>query len=122
VRGDEAIRVVAHVLRKHVGKPFLACRYGGEEFTVILPGSDGAAAALLAERIRRSVQETLSAERGITVSIGVAGMPDVRFETAEKLFEAADLALYDAKEQGRNRVVSFQAKPEKPPLPRQLAS
>lgn len=125
VRGDEAIRVVAHVLRRHLGKPFIACRYGGEEFTVILPGSDGTAAALLAERIRRSVQETFSAERGITVSIGVAGIPDVRFETAEKLFEAADVALYNAKAQGRNCVVSFQerntAEAEKSPVPRQLA-
>ena len=106
-RGDEAIKVVANALRRHTRKPFIACRYGGEEFTLILPGADAPVAEALAERLRASVQESLNGDLAITVSVGYASLSQGRFETAEQLFEAADAAMYAAKQQGRNRVVAF---------------
>jgi two-component system, sensor histidine kinase LadS len=106
-QGDEAIKVVANALRRHTRKPFTACRYGGEEFTVILPGADTDAAENLAERLRTTVQEGLSGSLAITISVGYASLSQARFDSGDKLFEAADFALYSAKQQGRNRVVAF---------------
>jgi diguanylate cyclase (GGDEF)-like protein len=111
-QGDEAIKVVANALRRFARKPFLACRYGGEEFTVILPGMDEAAAANLAERLRATVEEALSGDLAITISVGYAALSQMRCETADQLFEAADFALYSAKQQGRNRVVAFRGRRE----------
>ncbi|MFZ5843465.1 MAG: diguanylate cyclase [Pseudomonadota bacterium] len=106
-RGDEAIKLVGHVLRKLIRKPYLACRYGGEEFVVILPGASHDEACVLAERLRTAVEQDSAGEYAIRISIGLAcyEMPDVT--SAEQLFEAADFALYTAKEQGRNQLVSF---------------
>ena len=111
-QGDEAIKVVANALRRYARKPFLACRYGGEEFTVILPGMDEAASATLAERFRAAVEEALSGDLAITISVGYAALSQMQSETADKLFEAADFALYSAKQQGRNRVVAFRGRRE----------
>jgi diguanylate cyclase (GGDEF)-like protein len=107
VRGDEAIKMVADTLRRYTPKPFTACRFGGEEFTVILPGKDEADAVKLAERLRVSVQDSLQGDLAITISVGYASLSQARFETAEKMFEAADFALYSAKQAGRNRVMGF---------------
>ena len=107
VRGDEAIKAVASALREHVRKPFVACRYGGEEFTVILPGTDADAAALLAERLRQSVDDIFSGNFAITISIGCASLSQSHFDSAKKFFDAADSAMYAAKRQGRNCVVVF---------------
>ncbi|MDY6944747.1 MAG: diguanylate cyclase [Pseudomonadota bacterium] len=106
-RGDKAIRAVADALRKFARKPMVACRHGGEEFTVILPGIDCQTAAVMSERLRRTVEETLHGDLAITISIGYACLSRGDFENADKLFEAADSALYSAKQQGRNCVVSF---------------
>ncbi len=106
-QGDEAIKVVANALRRHTRKPFTACRYGGEEFTVILPGADASAAENLAERLRTTVQEGLSGDLAITISVGYASLSQGRFDSEDQLFEGADFALYSAKQQGRNRVVAF---------------
>jgi diguanylate cyclase (GGDEF)-like protein len=105
-QGDEAIKAVANALRKHVRKPFVACRYGGEEFTVTLPGADQDAAHLFAERLRKTVEEALGGDLTITISIGYASLSQMHFDSAEQLFDAADSALYSAKQQGRNRVVA----------------
>jgi diguanylate cyclase (GGDEF)-like protein len=109
-RGDEAIKVVASALRRHTRKPFIACRYGGEEFTLILPSTEATTAETLAERLRSTVQESLSGDLAITISIGYASLSHASFESAEQLFEAADSAMYAAKQQGRNRVVAFSEK------------
>lgn len=106
-RGDQAIKAVASTLRRFARKPMLACRYGGEEFTVILPGIDCQTAAIMSERLRRAVEETLHGDLAITISIGYACLSRGDFESEEKFFEAADSALYAAKQQGRNCVVSF---------------
>lgn len=110
VQGDEAIKIVANALRRHTRKPFTACRFGGEEFTVILPGVDESDAAKLAERLRASVQESFEGDRAITISIGYASLSQANFETAEKMLEAADFALYSAKQAGRNRVMGFRGR------------
>lgn len=105
--GDQAIKAVAATLRKFARKPLVACRYGGEEFTVILPGIDCQTAAAMSERLRRAVEETLHGDLAITISIGYACLSLNRFDSAEKFFEAADAALYAAKQRGRNCVVAF---------------
>ncbi|HYJ41125.1 MAG TPA: diguanylate cyclase [Steroidobacteraceae bacterium] len=109
-QGDEAVKAVAAALRKHARKPYIACRYGGDEFCAILPGTSEASAAVLAERLRAAVQHSLTGEETVTVSIGYACQTGGRFENADQLFEAADAALYSAKEQGRNTSVAFQGR------------
>ena len=106
-RGDEAIKLVGHVLRKLIRKPYLACRYGGEEFVVILPGANHDEAAVLAERLRRTVEQDSDGEYAIHISIGLACYETPDITSAEQLLEAADFALYTAKEQGRNQLVSY---------------
>ena len=104
-RGDEVLQLVAAKLQQGVRRGDSVCRYGGEEFAVILPGADGAQAAELAESLRTTVQECAPAEAAVTVSIGVASTHDGRFDSIDDLFRAADAALYAAKDAGRNRVV-----------------
>jgi two-component system, sensor histidine kinase LadS len=113
-QGDEAIKLVGTALRRHARKPFIACRYGGEEFCVILPDTTPTAAAAVAERLRSAVQGAVSGELGITISIGYASVEDGEFDSHEKLFGAADEALYSAKEKGRNRVVQYRAPAREP--------
>ena len=116
--GDEAIKMVGGALRRYARKPVLACRYGGDEFCVILPGTGAETAAAIAERLRASVEASGSDERGITVSIGYASLAGEQFPSADKLFDAADAALYVAKQAGRNRVAGFNGrrKDDVPPV------
>lgn len=116
-QGDEAVKAVAHALRKHARKPHVACRYGGDEFCVILPGTSEASAAVLAERLRAAVQSSMSGEFTVTVSVGYACQAGSRFDTAHQLFEAADAALYSAKELGRNTISPFQGRRDSDPPP-----
>jgi diguanylate cyclase (GGDEF)-like protein len=106
--GDAVLRGVAAVLRSQL-RPFdIPCRFGGEEFAVVLPEAGREDALAIAERIRRAVAATSfrnptgDGEIGATVSLGVATYPEV--ETADDLVHQADLALYRAKALGRNRV------------------
>jgi diguanylate cyclase (GGDEF)-like protein len=77
------------------------CRYGGEEFVVILPNTDFEAATQLAERARQNVVENV----GVTITIGVAMLRDDGY-TPDELLLAADRRLYEGKQLGRNVVVS----------------
>jgi diguanylate cyclase (GGDEF)-like protein len=117
--GDEAIKMVGGALRRYARKPVLACRYGGDEFCVILPGTNAETAASIAERLRASVEAGSDPEHGITVSIGYASLAKVgeQFTSAEKLFDAADTALYSAKQAGRNRVAAFNGRRKEDPVP-----
>jgi len=108
--GDEAIKMVGSLLRRHTRKPVLACRYGGDEFCVILPGTDAPAAASIAERLRANVESARSDVLAITISVGYASLGDDEFASHEKLFDGADAALYSAKEAGRNRVSEFRGR------------
>ncbi|WKE66241.1 sensor domain-containing diguanylate cyclase [Gallaecimonas kandeliae] len=107
-KGDNALKAVANILSATVRRPNYPCRYGGEEFVLVLPGTDQAAAAVLAERIRAKVAKDTAATFKLTVSLGHATLESGNFECPEDLFEAADFALYQAKQQGRNRVTPFQ--------------
>jgi diguanylate cyclase (GGDEF)-like protein len=108
--GDEAIKLVGSALRRHARKPVLACRYGGDEFCMILPGTDSQSAAAIAERLRSNVETARSDALRITISVGYASLADGDFKTPESLFDAADAAMYSAKEGGRNRVADFRGR------------
>jgi diguanylate cyclase (GGDEF)-like protein len=106
--GDQVLKAVAGVLRQNVRKNDLAARYGGEEFALVLLNSDGANAAKFADRVRQAVGrariEFAGEKLGVTISMGVATFPQNAKDKAQ-LIEAADRALYAAKQGGRNRVV-----------------
>ncbi|MDF2642298.1 MAG: deoxyribonuclease, partial [Pseudomonas sp.] len=85
----------------------IAARYGGEEFVVVLPETDLPGALARGEQIRRAVEQVPlfdGAERPVTVSIGVASMSVMPWHKLEAFFGQADKALYQAKNNGRNRV------------------
>ena len=100
--GNLALRTVAGALWHGARGTDLVARIGGDEFAVIAPNTDADHARGLAERIRTLVSEP--DRDGVTVSIGLATLDPLRPEAAA-LFQAADAALYEAKRQGRNRVV-----------------
>jgi diguanylate cyclase (GGDEF)-like protein/PAS domain S-box-containing protein len=105
--GDVALRTVADFLKGAIRAEDIACRFGGEEFVVILPKASLADAVLRAEALRvglRSLGEASAAHlRTLTISIGVAAFPD-HGSSSDELLGAADRALYRAKAQGRDRV------------------
>jgi diguanylate cyclase (GGDEF)-like protein/PAS domain S-box-containing protein len=111
--GDTVLRETASFLLKSVRAEDFVCRFGGEEFIIILPAADLRAAQARAERIRTKLRELRVLHQGkplpmITVSVGVAVLPQ-HGTTPKGLIEAADAALYRAKRQGRDRVVTAEA-------------
>jgi diguanylate cyclase (GGDEF)-like protein/PAS domain S-box-containing protein len=107
--GDAVLRETATFVTKSIRVEDIVCRFGGEEFVVILPTADLDAARSRGERIRAKVKELTVLHQGqsvgrITVSIGVAALP-MHGTSPKELFEAADAALYRAKREGRDRVV-----------------
>jgi len=107
--GDRVIQEVAKILTKSARASDLVCRYGGEEFCVVLPGQSARAALVMAERVRRRIERDCGAgipevpDMRVTVSIGVASLtPEVGGPL--ELVDLADQALYRAKRDGRNRV------------------
>ncbi|HCF25813.1 MAG TPA: GGDEF domain-containing protein [Cyanobacteria bacterium UBA11049] len=108
--GDEALRVVAALVKNSVRPVDRVARYGGEEFGIILPETPGDSGLVAAERLRQAIATHLvpiTSEQSIniTVSVGVATFPSDA-NSPEALIAAADRALYAAKHSGRNRVVS----------------
>jgi diguanylate cyclase (GGDEF)-like protein len=108
--GDEVLRELGRFFTLHLRPYDVACRFGGEEFTLILPGSTLETSARQAERLRESVRELTPSFEGrplgpLSLSLGVAAFPEDG-DTAEALLSAADAALYRAKAAGRNRVVA----------------
>ncbi len=105
--GDAVLRTISDILRRSVRVFDVCTRFGGEEFAVVMPGSEPADAARIAERIRQRVQNYTSSEPGLaslkfTVSVGYAvSGPDT---SARDLISAADVALYQAKRTGKNQV------------------
>ncbi|MBN8430208.1 GGDEF domain-containing protein [Microbulbifer salipaludis] len=103
VRGDDALCAVGQLLRKQVRKPVLACRYGGEEFAILLPRTDREQASAVAGRLLKLVSELALDGISLSASIGIATFEQQNFASAMQLIEAADAALYRAKQSGRNR-------------------
>ncbi len=114
--GDRLLRRVGRMVAGELRRVDFGARYGGDEFSVILPETPKAAAAVVAERIRRSIEKHPFLHREsqplgrVTVSVGVATYPEDA-AAGVKLVEAADRALYRAKNDGRNRVWGTQGAP-----------
>ena len=108
--GDTVLKRIASRIKESLRKHDLVGRVGGEEFLVICPESGSEEAVLVAERIRRIVHAKAigdgMAEVSVTLSAGV-GIRDEDDKNADTLFSRADTALYKAKEEGRNRVVTI---------------
>lgn len=110
--GDDVLRQIAHILAETVRENDIVARYGGEEFAVILPAVEKDGAIILAERIRENIEKaTFPGEEKqpngvLTVSIGEASMPGDSEEVNDLIYKS-DLALYAAKESGRNQVAKF---------------
>ncbi len=109
--GDDVLREFAQRLRKNVRGIDLACRFGGEEFVVVMPDTDAQVAEKVAERIRAEIAKTpfsvgATGKRSeVTVSVGVSSLRRGS-DSVEALMKRADVALYEAKTGGRNRVVA----------------
>ncbi len=107
--GDDVLREFAIRIRKSIRGIDLACRYGGEEFVVVMPETDLAVATMVAERLRRRIaSEPFPIQQGarsieVTISIGIAALGSA--DNAASVLKRADQALYRAKRDGRNRVV-----------------
>jgi len=112
--GDSILIAVVRVIYGQLRQDDILCRYGGEEFSLVLPGSTLASSASLLSRLKDSIAAiSYKVDNGeqvnITASIGVAANMDgeMRFERPEDMLKAADLALYAAKHAGRNRIVEW---------------
>ena len=117
--GDQCLRAVAHAMNSAIARSGDALtRIGGEEFAILLPATNEAAALQVAERVRLAVSEMQIAHAAsisgahVTISIGVAQLRFGRITHFDALFEAADQALYRAKENGRNRIEASLAAPQ----------
>lgn len=101
--GDTALKIVASILQDILRGDDVAARYGGEEFAILLPQTTSTEAAAIAERLRQRIEHTEFPKRKVTVSIGIASCSN-EIDTPEDLIGAADHALYEAKNHGRNNV------------------
>ncbi|AKL97213.1 phytochrome-like protein Cph [Clostridium aceticum] len=113
IKGDECLIKVAKSLAASVKRPMdFVARYGGEEFVAILPKTDGKGATLVAEDLRKTIQQLAIEHKYsqvipyITVSLGVATIIPKESYSIEAFIDSADKALYQAKLGGRNRVIS----------------
>jgi len=108
--GDDVLRDFALRIKRSIRGIDLACRVGGEEFVIVMPETDMAVAAMVAERLRRRIAtEPFSIHQGskslpVTLSIGIAALRG-HDDSSAALMKRADQALYRAKRDGRNRVV-----------------
>lgn len=102
-QGDRVLRMLGKRMKQALREYDIPCRYGGEEFAVILPGTDREGALHVAERLRLDVEAMEVDGLRVTISLGIACFPLIDAKSPEALIEAADLALYCSKEGGRNR-------------------
>jgi diguanylate cyclase (GGDEF)-like protein len=111
--GDDALIAVARCIEQSVRRPGdITARYGGEEFAVLLPDTDENGAADIGEKIRAAVQalelrHVASGHHVLTISVGIGCTARYGFATHRALINAADEALYEAKDAGRNRVLCY---------------
>jgi diguanylate cyclase (GGDEF)-like protein len=115
--GDDTLREMANILMKYSRGINVICRYGGDEFAVLLVETSKAGARLYADRIRQVLgSQQFSHGRRVTASIGIASLPEDVSPTADEVIRAADEALYAAKRAGKNRVSVYEdVAPARPP-------
>lgn len=117
--GDAALQWACHIWRENIRRIDIPCRYGGEEFVIVLPGTNLRQATMLAERLRRKLAALpLQLEHvsvPLTASFGVSGYRGQEPSNPERIIEAADRMLLRAKAEGRNRVCT-EAEPVRPPV------
>lgn len=105
IHGNLALKEISRLLKENCRKIDILCRYGGEEFSLLLPHTGKDDALFLAERMRKSIEETrILDDKHLTISIGIATLPQDA-EDKECLLKKADEALYQAKRNGRNQTV-----------------
>jgi diguanylate cyclase (GGDEF)-like protein len=107
--GDQVLKEIAIVMKNCLRKIDTMARWGGEEFVVLFPQTNKGGAFKAASRILTSVStcKLSSGPEQITVSIGLAAIPEPSIDNSEKLIDASDSALYEAKAKGRNRIEVF---------------
>lgn len=117
--GDRVLVDVAQRIVRNIREVDVACRYGGEEFAILLPGADMPEATAVAERLRRGIEELQVPGSGLqlTASLGVAVAGSGRAPAGEAMLERADRAMYAAKRAGRNRVVPWQGEDPQSSVP-----
>lgn len=107
--GDRVLCSVANCIESSIRKTDICCRYGGEEFAILLTETDFEKAKEVAEKVRKTIMKTvINTEKGdvsVTVSLGGVGTSNEIVESVDKLFNRADELLYEAKETGRNRAM-----------------
>ena len=103
VEGDRVLSILGTLLKEETRLADICCRYGGEEFIIILPSTDIQEAGVFAERVRLMVEKSRPSGHRVTVSIGVASCGE-KLTTAQSLVEKADAEMYKAKKHGKNRV------------------
>lgn len=109
--GDDLLHTLGELLQSLGRTEDIVARYGGEEFAMVLPATDAAGAKTVAERLRTLVENYRWSLRAVTISIGIATYNATQpFQNVQQLIDAADVALYKAKQEGRNRVVVYDPK------------
>ncbi|HLY97661.1 MAG TPA: diguanylate cyclase [Candidatus Angelobacter sp.] len=116
--GDEVLRSVSSILKQQLRKMDVVCRYGGEEFAIIVPEVTSETALLIADKLRRQIEnfDFPGVPRAVTISCGVADFP-AHGTTRDEVVSAADNALYQAKQGGRNRARIYAARKESTTTP-----
>ena len=112
IAGDKVLQQLACIIKDTVRKIDIPCRYGGEEFAIILPSSPSLIGVQVAERLRKKVETTPfvisdSLQLSVTISLGVHAYLHTNSFSVEEFLERTDKQLYRAKENGRNRVCHF---------------
>lgn len=105
-QGDRVLQAVGAAMKACIRDYDSACRYGGEEFVLILPETDEKGAVIVGERLRLAIEAMVIDGLHVTISLGAATYPKLNVTKSQALLEAADAALYKAKEGGRNRLVT----------------
>lgn len=111
--GDQLLQVAGKAISANMRQMDIAARYGGDEFVLLLPHASADDAVVVAERVRRDFanasMQVLKRQTGVTMSIGIGSVVETHPAHADQLVASADAALYQAKDQGRNRITKADA-------------